>query len=166
MRGNPMVYFERLVHLLSHWCDWIAQGAVLAMMFLVGGNILLRFLGKPILGTYDWTGLMGTILIALSLGYCGVLRNHVRVEFIVARFPQRVQAVVDSITGILSLGLFALAVWQSVVLGNDMWQKGDVSITVQAPFHPFVYAIAFGCALLWLVIFVDTIKSLARVVRG
>ena len=62
-----MVYFERLVHLLSRWCDWIAQGAVVAMMLLVGGNILLRILGKPILITYDWTGLIGTILIITSL---------------------------------------------------------------------------------------------------
>lgn len=108
----------------------------MAMMLLVGGNILLRILGKPIVGTYDWTGLIGTIFIALALGYCGVQRNHVRVEFIVARFSQRVQAVVDSITGILSLGLFALAAWQSVVLGNDLWRKGDVSMTVQAPFYP------------------------------
>jgi TRAP-type C4-dicarboxylate transport system permease small subunit len=160
-----MVYVERLVHLLSRWCDRIAQGAVVAMMLMLGGNILLRIFGKPILGTYDWTGLIGVILIALGLGYCGVLRGHVRVEFILARFPQRVQAVVDSITGILSLGLFALAVWQSVVLGNEMWRKGDVSITVQTPFHPFVYAIAFGCALLWLVIFVETMKSLSKAVR-
>jgi TRAP-type C4-dicarboxylate transport system permease small subunit len=164
--GHPMVYFERLVRLLSVWCDRIAQGAVVGMMLIVGGNILLRFFGKPILGTYDWTGLLATILIALSLGYCGVLKGHVRVEFILARFPQRVQAVVDSITGMLSLGLFALAVWQSVVLGNEMWRKGEVSITVKTPFYPFVYAIAFGCALLWLVIFVETMKSLAKAVRG
>jgi hypothetical protein len=36
------------------------------MMLLVAGNIFLRILGKPILITYDWTGLIGTILIILS----------------------------------------------------------------------------------------------------
>lgn len=137
----------------------------MAMMLMLSGNILLRFFGKPILGAYDWTGLIGTILIALALGYCGIQRGHVRVDFIVIRFPQRVQAVVDSITGILSLGLFALASWQSVVLGNEMWRKSEVSMTVQTPFHPFVYTIAFGCALLWMAIFIDTVKSLVKAVR-
>ena len=160
-----MVYFERLIHLLCLWCNRIAQGAVVAMMLMLGGNILLRFFGNSILGAYDWTGLIGTILIALALGYCGVQRGHVRVEFIVQRFPERVQAVIDSITGLLSLVFFALAAWQSVVLGNEMWRKGDVSMTVQTPFHPFVYTIAFGCGLLWLVIFVDTMKSLVKAVR-
>lgn len=161
-----MGYFERLIYLLSRWCNRIAQGAVVAMMLMLGGNILLRFFGKPILGTYDWTGLIGTILIAFALGHCGIQRGHVRVEFIVMRFPERVQALIDSITGILSLGLFALAAWQSIVLGNEMWRKGDVSMTVQTPFYPFVYAIAFGCALLWMVILIETIKSLTKAIRG
>jgi TRAP-type C4-dicarboxylate transport system permease small subunit len=165
-RLKKMVYFERFVRLVSQWCDRIAQGAVVAMMLLVSANILLRVFGKPFIGTYDWVGLIGTILIAFALGYCGIQRGHVRVEFILARFPQRVQAVVDSITGILSLGLFALAAWQSMVMGTEMWRKGDVSMTIQMPFHPFVYTIAFGCALLWLIILIDTIKSMAKAVKG
>ena len=40
-----MAYFERLVYLLSRWCNRIAQGAVVAMMLMLGGNILLRFIG-------------------------------------------------------------------------------------------------------------------------
>ncbi len=160
-----MAYFERLINSLSRWCDRVAQGAVCAMVLVLGGNILLRILWKPFLGSYDWTGLIGTILISLALGYCGVQRGHVRVEFIVQYFPERVQAVIDSITGILSLFLFGLAAWQSLVLGSEMWRKGDVSMTVQVPFHPFLYTIAFGCALLWLVILIDTMKSLGKAVR-
>ncbi len=159
-----MSFLEGPIRVFSRWCDWIAQAAVAVMMVLVGGNILLRALGKPILGVYDWTGLVGTILIAFALAYCGVERRHVRVEFVLARFPQRIQAIGDSMTGILSLGFFAVAVWQSVAMGNEMRQGGDVSMTVQTPFYPFVYAIAFGCALLWLVILIDTIKSLEKVV--
>ena len=160
-----MNHFERLIILLSRWCDRIAQGAVVAMMLLLGANIVFRVFGKSILGTYDWTGLIGTILIALALGYCGIQRGHVRVEFIMMFFPKRVQAVVDAAIGILSLGLFGLAAWQSVVLGNEMWVTNDVSMTVQTPFYPFVFAIAFGCALLWLVILVDTIKLVGEVFK-
>jgi len=65
-----IAYFERLIHLVSRWSDKIAQGAVAAMMLLVAGNVLLRLCGKPIVGTYDWTSLIETILIALALGYC------------------------------------------------------------------------------------------------
>lgn len=160
-----MPVLENFTRSLCRWCDRIAQGAVVAMMLLVGGSIVVRAFGKSVLGAYDWTGLIGTLLIAFALGYCGVEKRHVRVEFVLARFPQRIQAIGDSLTGILSLGFFALAVWQSVAMGNEMRLKGDVSMTVQTAFYPFVYAIAFGCALLWLVILIDTIKSLQKVVE-
>jgi len=160
-----MNHFERLIIQFTRWCNRIAQGAVVAMMLLLGANIVLRVFGKSILGTYDWTGLIGTILIALALGYCGIQRGHVRVEFILMLFPKRFQAVVDATTEILSLGLFGLAAWQCAVLGHEMWETNDVSMTVQTPFYPFVYAIAFGCALLWLVILLDTIKTVGEVFR-
>jgi hypothetical protein len=34
------------------------------------------------------------------------------------------------------------------------------------PFHPYIYAVAFGCGLLSLVILVDLIKSLVQAVKG
>jgi TRAP-type mannitol/chloroaromatic compound transport system permease small subunit len=87
----------------------MAQGAVVGMMLMACGNIFATSNREIHFGAYDWTDLIGTILVALALGYCGVHRNHVRGQFIVARFPQRVQAVVDSIAGILSL---ASSPWQ------------------------------------------------------
>lgn len=36
--------------LLSRLCDWMAQGAVVGMRLMAGGNILLRLVGKSVLG--------------------------------------------------------------------------------------------------------------------
>jgi len=161
-----VVYFARLARLLSKFSDRIAQLAVMAMMLLVVGNILLRVVWKPILGTYDFVGFIGAILIAFAIAYCAVLRGHIQVELLVARFPERVQAIIGSITGILSFGIFALITWQCVVLGNNMWRLGQVSATAHLPFSPYIYGIGFGCALLCLVILVDLIKSLAKAAKG
>jgi C4-dicarboxylate transporter DctQ subunit len=84
----------------------------------------------------------------------------------VARFSKRSQGVIGSITGILSLGLFSLITWQCIVLGNDIRRAGEVSMTALLPFYPYIYAVAFGCALLTLVILVDFIKSLVKAVKG
>ena len=65
----------------------------------------------------------------------------------------------------VDIASFGLAAWQCAVLGHEMWATNDVSMTVQTPFYPFVYAIAFGCALLWLVILLDTIKTVGEVFR-
>ena len=87
-------------------------------------------------------------------------------ELLVARFSPRAQGIVDSLTGILSLGIFSLVTWQSIALANDMRRAGETSMTSLQPFYPYIYAIAFGCALLCLVILVDLMKSVVKAVKG
>lgn len=137
----------------------------MAMMLLTVGNILLRIAERPIFGTYDFVRFIGAILIAFAIAYCAVQRGHISVELVVARFPQRVQGIIGSITGFLSLGIFAVITWQCLVLANDMWRVGEVSMSALLPFYPYIYGVAFGCALLCLVILVDIGKSLAKAVK-
>jgi TRAP-type C4-dicarboxylate transport system permease small subunit len=161
-----MAFFERAIHSLAKVCDRIAQAAVLAMLLLVVGNILLRIVWKPILGTYDITGFIGAILIAFAVAYCALQRGHIQVELLVERFPERVQGIIDSITGILSLGIFSLITWQCSELANHVRRVGEVSMSAHISYYPYVYGVAFGCGLLCVVILVDLIKSLVKVMKG
>jgi hypothetical protein len=78
-------------------------------------------------------------------------------------FPERIQAIIDSITSSFGFILFALISWRSVLYGNHLRASGEVSLTLQLPFYPFVYGIAFAAAALCLVLFVDLSKNLAKV---
>ena len=161
-----MTFFERMVSSLAQICDRIAQVAVVAMLFLVVGNILLRIVWKPILGTYDIAGFIGAILIGFAIAYCALEKGQIQVELLVARLPERAQGIIGSITGILSLSLFSLITWQCIALANDMRLAGETSMTSLVPFYPYIYAVAFGCALLCLVILADLIQSAVKAVRG
>jgi TRAP-type C4-dicarboxylate transport system permease small subunit len=160
-----MALFDRIVRLLSKFCDRIAQAAVVAMLLLIVGNILLRIVWKPILGTYDIAGFIGAILIAFALAYCALQGGHIQVELLVTLFPERAQAIIGSITGIFSLFIFSLVTWQCIVLANDMRRVGEVSMSAHISFYPYIYGVAFGCGLLCMVILVDLIKSLVMAVK-
>jgi TRAP-type C4-dicarboxylate transport system permease small subunit len=164
--SGQVVFFDRFVNLLTKYCDRIAQAAVMGMMLLVAGDIVLRAAWRPIPGTYDVVGFIGAVLVSFSIAYCAVKKGHISVELLVARFPQRAQAIISTFTGVLSLGIFALITWQCLVLAKDMWQVGQVSMSAHIPFYPYIYGVAFGCALLCLVILVDLGKSLTEAVRG
>jgi len=161
-----VTFFERMVSSLAQICDRIAQVAVVAMLFLVVGNILLRIVWKPILGTYDIAGFIGAILIGFAIAYCALEKGQIQVELLVARLPERAQGIIGSITGILSLGIFSLVTWQCIVLANDMRRVGEVSMSAHISFYPYIYGIAFGCGLLCVVILIDLIKSLVKVIKG
>lgn len=161
-----MAFLDSIVRWLSKVCDKIAQAGLFVMLLLAAGNILLRKFGKPIYGAYDYVCFLSTIVVAFAIANCAVRKGHTQVELLVARFSQRAQGIVDSITGILSLGIFSLITWQCIALANDMRRTGELSMTSLEPFYPYIYAIAFGCALLSLVILVDVMKSIIKAVKG
>lgn len=160
-----MTSFERIVNFLTHISDRIAQLAVMAMLFLIVGNILSRVVWKPILGTYDIAGFIGAILVSFALGHCAIKKGHIQVELLVQRFPERIQVILGTLTGILSLFIFSLVTWQCIVLGNDMRRVGELSMSAHISFYPYIYGIAYGCGLLSLVILIETIKSLIKAIK-
>jgi TRAP-type C4-dicarboxylate transport system permease small subunit len=161
-----VTFLDSIVGWVSKVCDKIAQAGLFAMLVLTTSNILLRKFGKPIYGAYDYVCFLSTIVVAFAIANCAVRRGHTQVELLVARFSRRTQGVVDSIMGVLSLGIFSLITWQSIALANDMRRAGETSMTSLEPFYPYIYAIAFGCALLCLVILVDLMKSVVKAVKG
>jgi TRAP-type C4-dicarboxylate transport system permease small subunit len=161
-----VAFFDRFIHLLTKFCDRIAQAGVFAMLLLLVGNILGRKVWKPIYGTFDFVSFINTILVAFAIPYCALKGGHTQVEMVVERFSQRVQGIIGGIVGILGLGIFSLITWQCVVFAIDMKRSGELSMTALVPFYPYVYGIAFGCALLCLVILADLIKSAVKAVEG
>jgi TRAP-type C4-dicarboxylate transport system permease small subunit len=161
-----MAFFEKAVRLLTTYCDRIAQMGVMAMMTLAVVNIILRLVWKAIMGTYDYIEFIGAILVSFAIAYCALQKGHIQVELIVSRFPRRVQGVIGTITGLLSLGIFSLITWQSLIFAGDMRRSGDVSMTMLLPFYPYIYGLAFGTGLLCLVVLTELIKDLTKAVKG
>lgn len=160
-----MVYLERAVYALSRWGDRVAQGAVVTIMLLIVGNVLLRIVWKPILGTYDLVSFLGAVLISFALAHCAVQKGHVAIGVVVERLSQRAQAITDSITGIFSVGIFAVMGWQCIVYATKLWQSNVLSLTLLVPYFPVVYGVGFGCIMLSLVLLAGFFKSVAEAVK-
>ncbi len=156
---------------------WVAGIAIVSMMLLTCADVILRlgvtayheynwrFLApfKPIPGTYELVCFLGSVAVSFAMAHTSVERGHVAVSLVVRLFPQKIQALIDTITGLFSFILFALLSWQSVLYGNDLRASGEVSLTLQLPFYPFVYGIGFAAAVVCLVLLVDIITNVAKV---
>jgi TRAP-type C4-dicarboxylate transport system permease small subunit len=164
--ANKMIYVEKVIHLVSRVFDIIARYALLVMVAIVVTNVILRRTWMPIAATYEVVGLMMVIVTGFSLAYCAVAKGHIFIGFILDRFSPRVQAIVDSITGILAVALFGIITWQSCVYARIIWQTNQVIPILRLGYYPVIYALAAAFLLLDLELIVDLIKSLIRVVKG
>ena len=155
----------------------VAGAAIVVMMLLTVFDVAMRlcvtlnqshgwvFLGhfKPIAGTYELVGFLGSMAVAFAMAHTSIKKGHVSVSLIVRLLPPRLQAAIRGMTGMGALIFFALIVWQSMVYANHLIDSGEVSLTLQLPFYPFVWGIGLGAFAVCLVLLVDLFRNAAKV---
>jgi TRAP-type C4-dicarboxylate transport system permease small subunit len=133
----------------------MAGCCLVAMMGLTCADVVLRLFRHPILGTYEIVGFLGAATAGFALAYTTLVRGHVAVEVLVIRLSRKTQTLIYLITHLASIGLFALLSWECARFGNDLRTAGEVSLTLELPFFPVLYGIAFASFVVCLVLVVD-----------
>lgn len=150
---------EKISNLLNKWFIWIGGAALLIMMGISCANMFLRPFGVPLKGAYELAGFLGALTIALPLGYAQITRAHISVDILASQFSKRTQKIMNTISSFLSMIFFALVAWQVFVFATTIWKRSETSETLRIVYHPFIYAVAFCCALLSFVLLIDFLKS-------
>lgn len=150
-----MAFCARGVRRLGDFLNFIAGWCLLGMTFLTCADVVLRIFRMPILGTFEIVGFLGAAVAAFAMAHTTVRRGHVAVEVLVMRFPPGLQKVVYLITHLMSIFLFLLLAYESIRFGNDLRVTNEVSLTLQIPFFPILYGIAFSSFVVCLVLAVD-----------
>jgi len=102
---------ERFVDVVGQWTSWIS----LAIVVLMATNVLLRYLfseGSVWAQELEWHLLVPLILFGMAYS----LRHgeHVRVDILYARFPDRAKAIVDLVSALLCMALSVAVIWLSL----------------------------------------------------
>jgi TRAP-type C4-dicarboxylate transport system permease small subunit len=157
---------RRSVESASRFLSFISQAVLAAMALLVGGNVILRQIGfSGILGTYELTGYLGAIMIAMSLAYTQVTGTNVVVELFVSHLSLEKQAVIDSIIFFIGTFLYLTIAFCCFEEGIVLWKRGEVSPTLSIPFLPIFFLVGFGCFSLCIVLSTEFFKSIRKVKR-
>ena len=143
---------EKLINNLSDWACWVAAGCIVGMMLLTSSDVVLRYLGYPIKGTYDVVGLLGALVVALPIARTQILNRHVSMEFMAQRQSRMARGIAQAVTYALSIATYMMITWQLIAFAGKLKSVGRVSDTVEIPLFPFVYAIAFVFMLICLVL--------------
>lgn len=157
-----MTRLHRGITLISRGFNALAASAVILMMLLTCADVILRMFRRPIPGTYEIMGFLGTVVIAFALAYTSLEKGHIAVEILVGRLPRRIKAAVETFASLIGVSLFALLTWQSLAYAADLRDSGEVSVTLTMPIYPFILGIAAGSGLLCLVLLVESMRSAKR----
>ena len=164
--SSKIDWLDRFVNSLSGYLNWVAGIGLVTMLAMIAADIIGAKLFKwPIPGGIEMVGFLGVIVIAFAIAQTQIMKGHIEVEFLMIRFPRKVQKVISSIISILGLALFGLLAWRSYDFGRTLQASGEVSMTQEIPFYPFVYGIAFCCIPIILVLLVQCLRSVTELVK-
>lgn len=120
----------------------VVGGIVLTFMMLVTViDVVLRYLGKPITGTYELVYLGGAVVIAFAMPRTSWDRSNVSVDFVLDALGSKTRRAVSACTRLLGIAFFVLLGWNLFRLGNTLFDKHEVSLTLHVPIYPVVYAL-------------------------
>jgi len=158
--------FEAWVYPISRVMNRAASVALFCMMFLTIADVFLRkVFSWSILGTVEVTEFLLLILVFFALAQTEVLNGHVKVDLVMGRFSERIQAIVDMITQVICFLLFGLFTSSALVYSEKMREAAEVSQDLWIPKYPFVYVVVAGCAILSLALLIKFLMALVKIIK-
>ena len=157
---------ETAIIFVSRLLNNIGVFFLIAMMLLTVADVFMRYvLNRPILGSVEITRYLMVSLAFLGLAWCAVVKGHVRVELLISRLSPRAQAIFDSITCFFSLFIFVLITTYGFLEARERWAFYEASDVLQIPSYPFFLVLAFGSAILCLVLITNLIQFISQAVK-
>jgi TRAP-type C4-dicarboxylate transport system permease small subunit len=150
---------DRLLMMVSRVSRFLrALGAVIlaGMMFLTVADVILRYLGKPILGSYELIAMAGALVIGFILPQNSLNDQNVYVDSFVNAASPLVQKVFMLGRRILGVALFILLAYGMFRKGAELNEAAEVSNVLHIPLCvlgyglaacSFVQALALTCLL-------------------
>jgi TRAP-type C4-dicarboxylate transport system permease small subunit len=148
---------------LSKAANWVGGVILALMMLLTVIDVILRYLGRPITGTFELVSFAGALVAGLAIAQTSLDGAHVNVDLLTEVVSGRRQDIIVIFTKLIGLGMFILLAWALCVKGNDLYKTGEVSLTLHVPYYPVAYGLSFCSFVECLVLLSDILK---RIVSG
>lgn len=132
--GLPAGRIGGLLHGVTRVLALIGGVLTCAVAALMTASVAGRtFVGWPIPGDYEMTGVINGTAVFAFLPYCQLMHGNVMVDVFTGRASARTKAAFDALGSLLFLALGVLLTWRLVLGGIDMYTNSDLTSTLSFP---------------------------------
>jgi len=137
----------------------VAGIALTFMMLLTVTDVTMRAFGMPFMGTYEVVSLTLGLVIGFSIPLVSLKKQHVYMDMLVERLSPRNKAILNTMTRMMNIFLFALLGCALFIIGNEYRISGETSPTIMLPFYPMAYGIGICCFIECFVFIFEIVKG-------
>ncbi len=157
-RERAMNTFLRAVFRVIQFMKVIAGIALTFIILLTVCDVVLRALGRPILGAYEIVAMAGGVVIGFVTPFTSWVRGHIFMDFMIQKLSPAVQRTFNIVTRCVGIALFLMISWNVIKIAANLHDVGEVSNTLEIPLYPIAGGVGFCFFVLALVLFCDIIK--------
>lgn len=144
------------LHLTSRYLRYIGSISLAAMMFLTTADVAGRyFFNSPILGAFEITEYLMSLLVFSFLAYTQSEKGHISVDIVFDRLPQRLKCVVYRFNHLACLLIMLFVTRMGVQRAIELAHSGERSTLLKIPVYPFAMFLVIGCAVFCIEFLID-----------
>lgn len=156
-----MKQFLSAMQVVNKGMDFVAGIALVLIMMLTSCDVVLRYLGHPIQGSYDICSLTGAFVIGFALPRTSWNKMHITVDILVDWIPDK-RTILDVITRLMAIALFVLVGWNLMKMGASFMRTGEGTLTIGLPLYPVAYALGFASFVECFALLGDIAKMIVK----
>jgi len=154
---NALSFLNRFMYRLS-------AVVVCVMPVPIFVDVVLRFFtGKSIRGVIEIEEFLLCVLVYASVAYMQSHKEHITIDIITRRLPERLQQILVLFVYSVSFVLFALMSWRVGAYALEV--TNEVSFQLRIPVSIFVGFSSAGIGMLALTLLLDTLRAFASLRR-
>jgi TRAP-type C4-dicarboxylate transport system permease small subunit len=158
MGRSAMNAFLRTIFRITQCMNVVAGIALTFIILITVCDVVLRALGRPILGVYEIVAMAGGVVIGFVTPFTSWVRGHIFMDFVIERLSRRAKCAFDIATRCVGIALFLMISWNVFKIGRNLYSVDEVSLTLQLPLYPIAYGVGFCFFVLSVVLFCDILK--------
>ncbi len=145
------------IDLINRFLFCLAGLCLMGMVVLACSNMVFRFFGYPIKGTFELMGFLGAMVAGLALSGTQAGKGHIVIAIFQHRFPGWMRKILDVMTSLMCLFFFGLVAWQTWTLAFFIREFEEVSETLHIVYYPFILVVCLGIMALVVQLLMETI---------
>jgi TRAP-type C4-dicarboxylate transport system permease small subunit len=144
--------------ILAKGLETISGVTLLCVVALTMADIVGRFFGKPVIGTYELVSAAGGLVVSFAMPISIMEKKHVVIDLIPERVSIHFKMGLHIVTRLIAATLFGLLAWSFMRMGEDLRSTREVSSILQLPLHPLAYGMGGAFLGVWLALIDDLCK--------
>lgn len=139
--------FLALIYRLDVSLHALAGLGLAFMILLTLTDVIMRSLGRPIVGSIELVCFSGAIVVGFAIPYSSLAKAHIYVDFLIKRLSPKWSVFLKVLTSSIGSLLFLLMGYNFILYGIDLIRTGEVSAGLKIPYYPITFGLALSCLL-------------------